>query len=122
MTHYVNTKPKARVKHFCDLCNRIIRPGEVYNRQAGMDGATAWTWRECAHCDSIRDVARNHYDDDYGMETLAYWEPEELHLMRLKAMWRRKWERDDGSLYPVPEKVWHEDKYGFGWQVDARVA
>lgn len=31
---------------------------------------------------------------------------------------RRQWTRKDGSLYPVPQKVWHEDRDGFGWQVD----
>lgn len=122
MTHYAHTRPKARVKHYCNLCNRVIRPGEVYVKGVGMDGATAWTWRECAHCDTIRDLRRNEWDiDEYDWQTIADWEPKTVHQLRLKALWRRGWERADGSLYPVPEKVMHEDKHGFGWQVDARM-
>ena len=120
MTHYAVTNPKARAPHRCDLCNRTIRPGETYLRGAGLDGSCAWTWRECAHCDAIRDVTRVTSDDEYDYNTIAEWEPRSLGQCRLKVLWRRQWQRADGSLYPVPEQVWVTDKYGFSRQVDAR--
>lgn len=110
MTHYATTTPTARREHRCILCGRTIRPGEKYLRGAGMDGSSAWTWKECAHCDAIRDLARcDAGDDEYGDELIAEWEPGTLAYMRLKAMWRRKWTRGDGTLYPVPRKVMRHD-------------
>jgi len=105
------------------MCRRVIRPGETYLRGAGMDGSYAWTWRECAHCDAIRDLPRNEWGiEEYDWQTIADWEPRTVHLLRLKALWQKGWERKDCSLYPVPEKVMHTDEHGFSWQVDARAA
>lgn len=113
--HFVHEWVTARKPHVCQLCRRAIRAGERYQRCAGMDGATAWTWRECAHCDSIRNLA---VDGDYDMDSVAEWQPSTVAQTRALVLWRRQWTRKDGSLYPVPQKVWHEDRDGFGWQVD----
>ena len=124
VTHYVSTKPKARKRHFCDLCNRVIQPGEEYRRSAGMDGSTAWTWRECAHCAQLIAVVwRETYSDDgYDSMTVDDWEPRTIAALRVKVLWRRKWARADGSLHPVPVVTWLEDKYGFGHPVDVAIA
>ena len=119
MTHYTHARPTARKTHRCMLCARIIRPGEQYLRGAGMDGSHAWTWKECAHCDAIRDVARAAvYDDEYDDDLIGEWDPETLAHLRLKAMWKRQWTKRDGTLWPVPRKVHREDAHGFSWQHD----
>ena len=59
MTHWARTNPKARKEHRCEVCSRTIKPGETYSRGAGMDGSTAWSWIECAHCEQFA-----HYDDE----------------------------------------------------------
>ena len=124
--HYAHTWPTARKPHPCELCRRTIRPGERYLRGVGMDGITAWTWRECAHCDAIRDLARAYgadgADGEYSLDVIAEWEPQTPSQLRALVLWRRQWTRRDGSLYPVPEKVRYEDPDGFGWQVDVKHA
>ncbi|SHT54668.1 Uncharacterised protein [Mycobacteroides abscessus subsp. abscessus] len=45
-------KRKARIVHRCELCNRIIHPGETYRYQVNIfDGI--YTWKCCAHCDVL---------------------------------------------------------------------
>lgn len=120
MTFWTHTRPKARASHRCDMCRRIIDPGETYLRGVGIDG-TAWTWKECAHCDALRDVARAQCSEtEYDEETIADWEPETWQQMRVKVQWRRQWRRFDGSLYPIPERVMHTNKDGFGYQVGVK--
>lgn len=82
-----------------------------------MDG-TAWTWKECAHCEVL--IAWLYRldevwggDEGYGPETFANWEPSTWSDLRLKANWRRRWTRRDGSLVPVPTKVMAETHYGW---------
>ena len=53
MDHYTDSHPRARKLHICDTCGRTIQAREIYRRGAGMDGATAWTWKECAHCELL---------------------------------------------------------------------
>ncbi len=112
MTFFTESKPTARKRHICASCRRIIEPGEVYRRGAGMDGGTAWTWKECLHCaalilrindlvdddgegyswESFADYARG----DYGFETVAD--------LRAAAGWRMQWRTRRGTLLPVPER------------------
>lgn len=117
MTHYADSHPVARKAHICDMCSRAIDPGETYRRSAGMDGSSAWTWRECAHCEAFARLAhcRSWQDDGYGPDLFAEFEPATVAEARVRAQWRRKWRRLDGSLYPVPALTITEDKYGFGW-------
>lgn len=120
MTYFHRTTPTARKPHRCNLCGRMIRPGETYHRGAGMDGGTAWTWRECAHCYALIPIV-DTIDGEYGWpDDFADWTPYTIPHARLRAMWRRRWTRADGTLYPVPVVVWHEDKHGFRWPIDAR--
>lgn len=115
MTHYSHTEPKARKPHRCMMCYRTIDPGENYRRGAGMDGSTAWTFIECAHCSAFVRVAYRRYGDDCYDETLlSDFPPETISEARVVAQYRRKWRRNDGTLYPVPTVEWREDKYGFG--------
>lgn len=103
---YVNTHPTARKPHRCMMCRRSIDPGEQYRRGAGMDGSTAWTWIECAHCSALAGYLTSqddYYDDGYDWTMLADWEPASVEHLRIKALAvRRQWRRTDGTLYPVP--------------------
>lgn len=116
MTFFTDAHPVARVEHRCDDCGRTIRPGETYRRAAGMDGSTAWTWKECAHCEVL--VSWLYRIDEvwgegHNEETFIEWEPATLNELRLKANWGRRWTRRDGSLVPVPTKVM--SKTADGW-------
>jgi len=120
VTHFHVQMVTARKPHPCDLCSRTISQGERYQRSAGMDGSSAWTWKECAHCEAIIDVIERDVDGSYGPDSVREWCPRTIPQLRAKVLWLRRWTRPDGSLYPVPEKVMYEDKDGFGWQVDVR--
>lgn len=123
MSQHFHTETRtARKPHVCDLCTRRIDPGEKYRHGAGMDGTRAWTWKECAHCDALRDLAfRQWYDDEYGSDLIAEWEPDTIPHLRLKAQWKRKWRHLDGTLMPVPEVIWSdENEYGYRTIADVR--
>ena len=121
MTFYKHTNRAARKPHQCMLCARQIAPGERYLHGAGMDGATAWTWAECAHCDALRAyVYARSWEDCYDEELISDWEPETVAHLRIKAMWKRQWRRPDGSLMPVPVAVRTFDANGFGWVTDVQ--
>jgi hypothetical protein len=101
--HYSWSTPTARTQHRCDLCGRTIRPGEKYHRMAGMDGLTAWTHRECRHCAFLRGIAHEATGEfEFHDDLIVEWEPTTVAGVRLKALWRKKWQRADGSLYPTP--------------------
>lgn len=100
--HYNHEWRRARKQHTCYLCWRTILTGENYMRGSGMDNATAWTWKECAHCHAIIDIACDG-ELEYGDITILDWEPTTLAHLRLKALWSRKWTRIDGTLQPVPD-------------------
>jgi RNase P subunit RPR2 len=116
MTFYTDKHPTARKSHFCQMCRRTIRPGEKYRRSAGMDGSSAWTWIECAHCEAFVTVAyrRSWMDEGYDEDLLRDFEPQDVGEARVRAQFRRRWQDRAGDLYAVPEIQWTEDKYGFG--------
>jgi hypothetical protein len=102
--------PKARKAHWCDWCNRVIDPGEVYNRASVLGDDGFYQWVSCAHCMALVILCRDIHDQswrDEGIseEDILEWEPGDLRDLRLKALWRKKWRRKDSSLYPVPTKV-----------------
>lgn len=115
-TYWHSTTPRARKAHRCCLCSRTIEPGETYRRGAGMGDGTAWTWIECGHCNEFVRVAyrRSWMDDGYDQELLIDFEPNDVAEARIRAQWRRKWRRIDGTLYPLPVVTVTQDKYGFG--------
>lgn len=113
MTHFAEATPVARIAHECNDCGRTIRPGERYHRGAGMDGFTAWTWKECAHCVAIAPLVCEPYEDTYRMASFEEWEPTSIAHLRLKANWGRRWERRDGSLVPIPVQTYREDATGW---------
>lgn len=123
MTHYVDTYPKARREHRCSDCGRTIRVGEKYRRGVGMDNGTAWTWKECLHCQAIVPlvVDGDFFEEGYGDDTFTAWEPSSVPHLRLKALWRKRWQRADGGLYPVPVQVFREDRTGWPHLVDVRM-
>ena len=98
------SEPKARTSHKCQMCFRVIDPGETYERQFNVFDGRAYTWKTCTHCQALMRLASIEYeaDEGYSDETIDEWEPGDVWELRLKALWRKKWRRKDGSLYPVP--------------------
>lgn len=83
-----------------------------------MDG-TAWTFIECAHCAAFIRVAyrRSWMDEGYDEDLLRDFAPDNIQEARVWAQYRRRWQRADGSLFPIPTVVFHEDRHGFAWPV-----
>ena len=102
---YHRGQVKARKQHTCSDCHRVICPGEMYERCAGMDGSRAWTWKDCAHCIALLTQLRQLdlvWDDEYSEHTFVDWQPETVEQARWKAQWKRQWRRRDGQLYTMP--------------------
>lgn len=101
------TQPVARTSHRCNLCNRVIHPGETYLRQRCIDG-DPYVFKGCGHClaaQAILDRIEPGWRDPYegsGIDDFDEWYPSTVAGARIKVMWRRGWRRRDGSLYPVP--------------------
>lgn len=100
------SKPKARKAYRCMWCYRTIDPGEVYTRAWNVlsPGEKPYTWINCLHCEAWVRLAGIESWDGEGItdECLIEYEPVEMWDLRLKALYRKKWRRADGSLYPVP--------------------
>jgi len=88
------------------MCHRVIDPGETYTRQANLGDDGFYAWVNCQQCDVFLRLDVSDYWDGYGVgdETVLEWEPCSIRELRLKVLWRKKWRRKDGSLYPVPAK------------------
>jgi len=102
--------PVARKAHYCDLCRRIIWPGEQYEAQHNVYDARAYTHKTCAHCRAYASVIWADDDgwlSDAGLDWLGAcdYEPDTLWKLRLKAQYRRQWTRTDGTLMPVPRLI-----------------
>lgn len=52
------TEPKARKVHVCEECHREIKPGEKYERQAGLYEGKIDVHKTCMLCVEIREVFR----------------------------------------------------------------
>lgn len=103
MTFFTNSYPKARKEHRCGTCYRMISVGETYRKCAGLDGGTAWTFKECNHCGVVgRAMCQNWGMDEYDISTFQDWDPADLQELRVKVHFNKRWRRADGSLYPVP--------------------
>jgi hypothetical protein len=119
--HFTDTHPRARKPHRCSLCWRWIRAGETYRRGAGMDGSTAWTWKECAHCEALIPLVTaevNPWGEEYDASVVSDWDPATVAHLRLKVLFLRQWTDRDGHLYPIPEHVYRDDEKGWPRLVD----
>jgi len=62
MTLLRTTRPRARRRHRCDACDRMIQPGTVYVSQTTVGDYEPETWRMHAECSA--ELALQTYDDD----------------------------------------------------------
>lgn len=105
-----HTHPTARKAHRCSLCKRVIGTGETYLRGSGMDGEYAWTWKECVHCKVFAQLmARRCGYSEWEFDVLGDFEPWDIAEARVRAQFRRRWRKLDGSLYPLPSLIFAED-------------
>lgn len=99
------SSPKARKRHHCEMCGRVIDVGEVYTRQANLGDDGFYDWTNCQQCDVFLNLIEDWDGYGIGYDTVQEWEPDNLWELRLKALWHLKWRRGDGSLHPVPIKA-----------------
>lgn len=98
----------ARKEHRCSLCGRMIRVGEQYGRQTNIGDDGLHVWKECGHCRvlaNLLDLIDCCDEDGYTSETVLEFDPETVAEARLLALFRKKWTRRDGTLYPHPERI-----------------
>ena len=101
MTAYVDSWPTARKRHRCGLCRRCIEPGESYWRQAGLDCATAWTTKTCAHCERVVWAwGRSNSESEWDPECVAEWLEDEHPS--IAAARTAGWRFPDGYLTALP--------------------
>ena len=99
------TYPTARKIHHCDMCDREILPGERYQRDVGFDGGTAWTWKECEHCQALIKTypeILDWVDEGYNSSDIDNWEPRTWLGRMRKMRWSHKWQHGNGKLAVVP--------------------
>jgi hypothetical protein len=102
------TRPRARKAHTCDWCSRTIDPGETYRRTGQIFDGRKYAWKGCQHCEafvSTCDLYEWAGDFGLGPDDIDQYEPGDIFGARCLVMWRRKWRRKDGTLYPVPAKA-----------------
>lgn len=103
--------PRARKRHLCQMCHRVIDPGEVYLHGAGFGiDHTAWSWKECAHCERVRIMYDIQDGGEYNEDDLYEWSTNTITITELRhaAGYRMKWRTRNGTLLPLPEGVDHE--------------
>jgi hypothetical protein len=101
-------KPKARTRHACDNCYRIIEPGETYEKQHNVYDGRAYTFKCCAHClvamKRAQALAEYELDDMYwgSIESALCDYRQTVADLRLLVNYRRKWRDQSGNLVAVP--------------------
>jgi len=97
---------RARKSHCCSTCLRKIDPGETYSHSRGFDGGDAWTFKQCAHCETVTKVyAPLDYDDVISYDGFDGWLDDgarDVEELRAMAGWRMQWRTRGGTLLPVP--------------------
>lgn len=110
---------RARQRHECAECRRIIEPGETYRYSTGLyDGR----WDDhvmCAHCHAVSSWLVvtcggwlwNGVLEDLEEHWNESWELRSDYLGRaiLSMRYRRRWKRKDGTLMPVPREFTRAD-------------
>lgn len=96
-TAFVWSTPTARKRHRCQMCWRVILPGEPYERVAGLDGATAWAEKFCTHCTRC---IQAYHDSEWSEEAILEWLNDE-HPATYASL-RAGWRYPDGELLPFP--------------------
>ena len=105
MSTYVTTRPRARKDHVCSDCGRIIGPGETYRRCVGFRDGTAWTWKDCAHCEAILSLYDLSWDGWYNDENFHEWATDghnDWSEVRDAAGYLMRWRTRSGTLLPIP--------------------
>lgn len=59
----VTSTPKARTRHYCEVCPDLIEPGASYVRVVTFDGGDVLTWKAHTECQDATNQAR---EDGYG--------------------------------------------------------
>ncbi len=58
------TFPKARVPHKCCECGGVIAKGHKYRNVFSVYEGDAMTSKTCMPCEAVRDIIRQHEEDD----------------------------------------------------------
>lgn len=66
---------KARKQHRCSECRKVIRPGQLYERQAMADDGSVYSFKLCRRCLYALEVS---YGDIYDDEVCLYPEAVEI--------------------------------------------
>lgn len=104
--HWTRQHPTARKQHQCSICYRTIYPGEKYLRGCGFGEGTAWTWKECAHCEAFLFQCPGIYmDETYGRDDFSEYEPRSWQESIWKMRWRHMWRHGNGALAAVPSSA-----------------
>ncbi|RCK68300.1 hypothetical protein DT076_16770 [Desertihabitans brevis] len=101
MTDYVWTAPVARKRHRCQMCGRVILPGESYQRMAGLDRCEAWTFKCCDHCSRVVHAWTRHSGESEWYED-AIWDWLADGHPTVYAAAQAGWRYPDGELVPLP--------------------
>lgn len=56
--------PKARKRHWCEVCGWVIEPGETYERAVTFDGGDVLTWK--SHIDPCSMAIDRAWNADYN--------------------------------------------------------
>lgn len=107
MTYFTTpTTQKARKPHVCSNCWRKIDPGESYYRTRGFDGGDAWTFKQCAHCESVTKLYDPRDSDDMisvdGHLCWAEDRPRDWAEARAMIGFKAQWRYLSGRLMPIP--------------------
>ena len=105
---FAESRPVARKAHRCNMCARMIAPGETYWASRNIYDGRVYTWKTCAHCDaaitatSLGDYLYDcDYDGDgYGPDDVAEWEPQDRRECVIKSQWKRGWRYYNGPARP----------------------
>ena len=101
MTEYVWTQSTARKRHRCELCRRVVLPGEAYWRIAGLDNGHAWTYKSCWHCCRVGNTwSRSQGEPEWFEECILEWLQDEHPA--IYACLLAGWRFPDGELLPLP--------------------